>query len=421
MMLVLRIAWRSFVRHRRRSIITGAAIALGLAMLLAFLGLAQDAHRRMAELGIGLGGANVAVQGAGYQDELTLDHVVAEPQPIIALARRVPGVRAVVPRVRASGLISTGAASAGVAVAGVDPELEAAVSTIAGAGARVDGAYLRPRSAVEFAHQPADIYIGAQLARTLDLAVGDRVVLEASPRGGSHPSSAAFFVRGVFRTGLDELDGFYVEIPLADAQALYGLGEAVTQVAVFTRDLDDTAAVTQALVAATAGRDDLEVLPWQRTLRELYEAIVLDDLGFYLMMAIIFVIVGIGIFNTVLMSVVERTRELGVMMAIGTSKRRLFLFVLAEAGILAVVAAGVGAAIGVGIHLYFHGHGLDMSALFGDLQVAGIVVSGTMYSKLSVGDVVGWTAVVIGLVLLSALFPASRVARLEPLEAMRHV
>jgi len=182
--------------------------------------------------------------------------------------------------------------------------------------------------------------------------------------------------------------------------------------------------VTRALAAAlgaTAPGATLEVLPWQRTLRELYEAIVLDDLGFFLMMAIIFVIVAIGIFNTVLMSVVERTRELGVMMAIGTSKRRLFAIVLAEAAVLAVVAAAVGVALGVGIHLYFLHHGLDISALFGDMQVAGIVISGTMYSQLSAGDVVLWTAVVIAIVLVSALYPATRVTRLDPLEAMRHV
>lgn len=420
-MLIIRIAWRSFLRHRRRSIITGAAIALGLAMLLAFLGLAHDAHMRMAELGIRLGGANVVVQGAGYQDDQTLDHVVRDPQAIAARARRLPGVTSVVPRIRASGLLTTGAASAGVAVAGVDPEQEPLVSTISSPASRTAGTYLRSRSSRKFVNQPADIYVGAQLARTLDLGVGDRVVLAVSPRGGGSPASAAFIVCGVFRTGIDDLDGFYVELPLDAVQALYGLGDAVTQVAVFTADLDDTARIDAALTTALAGRSDLETLPWQRTLHELYEAIVLDNLGFYLMMAIIFVIVGIGIFNTVLMSVVERTRELGVMMAIGTSKRQVFATVIAEAAILALVASLAGLALGVGVHLYVHAHGLDISSLFGNIQVAGIVVSGTMYSQLSLGDVALWTAVVIGIVLVSALYPATRVARLDPLEAMRHV
>lgn len=419
--LVVRIAWRSFLRHRRRSILTGSAIALGLAMLLAFLGLARDAHERMAELGIRLGGANVTVQGAGYQDDPTLEHVVRDPGAIAEMARAAPGVTAAVPRVHASGLISTGAASAGVAVVGVDPDLEARVSTIASAQNRVSGDYLRPRARRAFASEPADIYLGVQLARTLDLELGDRVVLTVSPRGAGHPASAAFLVRGIFRTGIDELDGFFVEIPLADARELFHLGDAATQVAVFTDRLDDTGRVDAALAASLASRADLEVLPWQRTLRELYEAIVLDDLGLYLMMAIVFVIVAIGIFNTVLMSVVERTRELGVMMAVGTSKARLFAMVLVEAVILALVASVVGLAIGLSIHFYFHAHGLDITSLFGDVQVAGVVISGRMYSQLSVADVVTWTAIVIAIVVASALYPAFRVTRLDPLEAMRHV
>ncbi len=418
-MLTLRLAWRSFLRHRRRSLITGAAIALGLAMMLAFLGLGQDAHTRMAELGIRLGGAHVTVQGAGYQNDQTLDHVVTDPDQVIAAARTIPGVSAVVPRVHGSGLISTGAASAGVAIVGVDPDREAAVSSIV--KSKVKGEYLRPRARRAFESEPADIYVGTQLARTLALELGDRVVLSVSPRGGGSPSSAAFVVRGIFHTGIDMLDGFYVEIPIADSQLLFDLGHDVTQVGVIADKLDDTDAITQALSAKLAGRSDLEVLPWQTTLRELYEAIFLDNLGFYMMMAIIFVIVGIGIFNTVLMSVVERTRELGVMMAIGTSKRRLFGVVLCEAAILAIVASLIGMAIGVGIHLYLKSHGIDITQVMGDVEVAGIVMTGKMYSQLSPADVAKWTAIVIGIVVVSALYPATRVTRLDPLEAMRHV
>lgn len=420
-MLIWRIAWRSFLRHRRRSIITGLAIALGLAMMLVFLGLAQDAHNRMAEMGIRLGSGNVLVQGKGFQEEQTLDQVVRDPGHVMDVARRVPGVSQVVPRVRGSGLLTTGESSAAVMVGGVDPALEPQVSSIASPKSRVAGGYLRSRSQQEFTRQPADIYVGAHLAKTLALSVGDRVVLTVSPRGGGRPTAAAFLVRGVFKTGLDELDGFYVEIPLVEAQSLYGLGHMVTQVAVLTDQLDQTGPVAAALSQALPGRGDLEILPWQEALRELYDAIVLDDVGFYLMMAIIFVIVGIGIFNTVLMSVVERTREFGVMMAIGTSKRRLFAVVLAEAVILALVASAAGLAIGLPLHAWLHHTGLDLATFYGtDVEFAGITLTGRIYSFLTAGDVALWTLIVIGIVIVSALYPAARVTRLRALEALRH-
>jgi len=266
------------------------------------------------------------------------------------------------------------------------------------------------------------ISVGETLAKTLALRLDDRVVLTMSPRGSSRPTSAAFRVRGIFHTGISELDGFYVEIPLSEGQRLLGLGKAVTQVAVLIDQLDDADRVAASLRAKLADNPDVQVLTWKQGLRQLYEAILLDDLGMYLMMAIIFVIVAIGIFNTVLMSVVERTRELGVMMAIGTSAKRLFATVLVEALVLAVVSAVVGLALGLGIHLWVSSHGIDMAALYGeDVEMAGIILKGKIYSKLSAYVVTKWTVIVIGIVLVSAIYPAWRASRLKPVEAMRHV
>lgn len=418
-MLVARLGWRSLLRHRRRTIITGCAVALSLAMMLFFVGVTDDSHARMAELGIRLGGAHVVVQGAGYQRDRTLDHLVEAPGEVMAVARRLPEVTAAVPRVRVSGLLSTGESSAPVAVSGVDPELEPRVSSIAAPGRRVAGAYLRPRRALEHRSQPADIYVGAELARTLALQIGDRTVLTVSPRGSSRPASAAFLVRGIFRTGVDELDQGWVEVPLSELQELLRIGPRVTEVAIDVRELDQTAPAAAALERLLPRRS-LEVLPWQQALRELYEAIRMDDAGLYLMMGIIFVIMAVGIFNTVLMSVLERTREFGVMMALGSGRAQLFSIVLVEALWLALLAGAVGLGLGLGLHALVARHGIDITSLVKDYQIAGIVIEGRIYSRLGAGVVIKWTAVVIALTLLSALYPALRSTRLQPVEAMHH-
>ena len=421
-MLTLRLAWRSFLRHRRRSAITSLALALGLAMMLVVVGIANGAHDRMVELGVRMGAGHVIIEGRGYREEHDLDHVVDRPGVVLAAARRIGRVRAVVPRVNASGLLSAGDSSVAVAFTGVDPSVEPAVSDVASNARRVSGDYLRPRDRMPFANQPSDISIGAQLAENLNLALGDRVVLTASPRGGGAPVSAAFQVRGVFRTGLAELDGFSVQIPIADAQTLLGLGSSVTEIALMLDDPDGIDAVVSAVRAGIRGRDELEVLPWQQALPELYESIVLDDAGMYLMMAVVFVIVGIGIFNTVLMSVVERTRELGVMMAIGTSARRLFAAVMAEAGVLAIIGCAVGLGLGLSIYSYLARTGLDVQQMFGNkMAIAGVLLEGRIHARLAAGSVAEWTATIAGIVLLSALYPAFRVAGLKPIEAMRHV
>ena len=416
--LTFKLAWRSFIRHRRRSIITLAGVSVSLAMMIIFVGIADDGHARMAELGIRLGQGHVLVQGKGYQAAETLDHLVPDPARIIARARKIPAVRHAAPRVRAMGLLSTGEKASPVLVSGVDPDTEPLVSTIPDAKRRVKGAYLRAKEKMPFANMPADIYMGQELATTLNLALGDRTVLTLSPRGASRPKSAAFIVRGVFRTGITELDQAWVEIPIAQAQKLLQLGTQVTQVAVMVDSLADTGPVFQALRSEEAG--GLEVLRWEVALKELYDAIVLDDAGLYIMMLIIFIIVAIGIFNVVLMSVIERTKEFGVMMALGCKPGQLCGVVLAESLVLALVSAALGLAMGLGLHYWVASVGIPVDQL-GDYQISGTIIEGRFYSTLTTWVVAKWTLVVMGLVMVSALYPAIKAALLKPLEAMRHV
>ena len=418
-MITWKLAWRSFVRHRRRSIITTAVVALSLAMMIFFVGVADDSHARMAELGIRMGQGHVLVQGAGYQAEETLDHLVADPKTVMARARQVPAVEHAVPRVRTSGLISAGGKSAPAIVSGVDPKKEPLVSEIAAPKRLVQGKYLRRPEDMPFKNTPLDIYLGVELAKTLEVNLGDRVVLTLSPRQSSRPAQAAFRVRGIFRTGVMDLDRMWVEIPITEAQRLLKLGGQVTQVALLLHDLSETTG-TKLLMQGQLPHD-LEILAWQEALKQLYDAIVLDDAGMYMMMTIIFIIVVIGIFNTVLMSVVERTREFGVMMSLGCKGRKLFEVVMAEAFILALVSAATGLAVGLLLHHLMATHGIDITAYAKDYQIAGVVFEGRIYSRLTVAVVAKWTLVVMGLTVVSAIWPALAAARLKPLEAMRHV
>src|SRR5690348_18496363 len=114
-MLTLRLAWRSFLRHRRRSAITTLALALGLAMMLIVVAIANGAHDRMVQLGVRLGAGHIVVEGRGYREERDLDHVIDRPGEVLAAARRIGRIRAAIPRVNASGLLSAGGSSVAVA------------------------------------------------------------------------------------------------------------------------------------------------------------------------------------------------------------------------------------------------------------------------------------------------------------------
>ncbi|MCK5795909.1 MAG: ABC transporter permease [Deltaproteobacteria bacterium] len=423
--LSLRLGWRSFLRHKRRSIITGAAISFSLALMLFFVGFSRDAHERMIEQGVRLGVGHVVVQGKGYQHEQSLDHLVADPAAVAKIARSLPGVRHVATRLAGDALIAAGEHSAAIRVTGVDSRAEVKASVLP--TKRVKGHYLHSevgRSEVGRGARrgPADIFLGVKLARKLEVAVGDRVVLRVAPRTGGKTQAAAFVVCGLFRTGVAQIDAFYGEIPIASARDLLRAGHAATQVALLLDDAETSRHTAQELQAKLKGMAvPVEVLPWEVALRELYDGLVLDSGSMYVMLAIIFILMTIGIFNTMLMSVIERTRELGVMMAIGTSRGRLFSMVLAEATMLAIVASGVGLGIGYGLHRWLAATGIDLGKLYGDMEFAGITTSGMVYSHLSVEAMVGWTLTTVVLVLLSALYPAYRATRLQPVDAMRHV
>jgi ABC-type lipoprotein release transport system permease subunit len=302
------------------------------------------------------------------------------------------------------------------------PDVEVETNDVAGKNARVFGEYVKPREAREFLSVPGDIYLGDGLTEKLDARIGDRVVVTIAPPGGGDPRAAAFFVSGTFHTAVTQVDRGMAHIDLADARDLLGVGEIATQVAVLLADQEMVPRVTDELRRTLSGRTDVVVHPWQEVLVELHEALVIDEASNQILMGVIFFIVTLGIFNSILMSVTERTRELGVQKALGTSGRRIFSYVMMEAFILALVSAAVGVGLGLGVHFYMATHGLNVGAMMeGDYEFSGIAFNGYIYSRLTASGVAFWAGMTVVLVLLSALYPAYRAARQVPVEAMRHV
>lgn len=422
LLLALKIAFRSFVRHGRRSFIAGTAVALSLAMMLFSKGMGDDGRARMKDMGVRMGSGHVLVEHPDYRTEQSASAAVGNLPALIEKAKQMDGVQYVAPRLLSSGLITHGAKSAAVVLHAGLPEVEVETNDVAGKKARVLGEYVKPRGSREFQNVPGDIYLGDGLSEKLDARIGDRIVVTIAPPGGGDPRAAAFYVSGTFHTAVTEVDRGMAHIDLDDARELLGVGEVATQVAVLLEEQEMVPRVTQELKAALSDRSDVVVRPWQEVLVELHEALVIDEASNQILMSVIFFIVTLGIFNSILMSVTERTRELGVQKALGTSGRRIFTYVMMEAFILAVVSAAVGVGLGLGVHFYMAKHGLNVGAMMeGDYEFSGIAFNGYIYSRLTPSGVAFWAGITILLVLLSALYPAYRAARQVPVEAMRHV
>jgi ABC-type lipoprotein release transport system permease subunit len=402
MAVVLRLAWRNLWRHPWRTLLTGSGVALGLGLLLTMLGLGDGSHLQMIDAAVRMGSGHVLVQAPGYQARRGVEMVVpGDVAPaVIGWARTRRDAVAVLPRAFTSALLSSADGAVGVAMAGVDPVAEAAVSRFA---ARVAaGRFLD-------AGDRGMAVVGSGVARVLRVGVGGRVVVMAQAAGAREVRSALLRVVGVVHTGLDEVDRALLLVPLAPAQELLELGGGVHQVAIV---LDDAARSEAGAAAARHAFPALEALTWAQADPDVDTAIRLDDGGHYLFNAIFFVIIGFMVLNTLLMSVLERRRELALLGALGLGPARRWATVVLEGAMLAMLAIAAGLALGVGVNAYFGTYGMPL-AWFTDqpLESGGVLIDPVMYAHLSVRRVLGSAGLVLALAVLLSVAAARRAAR----------
>jgi ABC-type lipoprotein release transport system permease subunit len=408
-MFLLKMAVRNLVRNLRRSLITGSAISLGLALLLWASAFTDGITAHAIEKGIGAMGGHVVVQGQGWQ-RLREASIVVPDTPAVQqrLSEAVPDAL-IVKRVFIDGLLTSPTGAMGVGVVGVEPELARRVDPLP--EVIDEGTYLDD--------DERGIVIGGTLAESLDVGLGDKVVLIT--QGPEEVESRLFRVKGIFRFGVDEMDGFVAQVTLAAAQDLLGLGNDVTQVALHLPDPRDTRRSTTRTEDAVGG-PQVEVLPWQEALPELADYVAKEQSDLLVFFPVIGLMIMLGIVNTVLMSVLERTREFGVLMSIGLSHTQTAALVLLEAALLGMAASLVGFGIGQLLILPFATSGLDLSALTDgeSVQVAGVARDMIMYPQLSYAKALWFCIGATGVTIAAAVYPAWTVTRLSPVDALRH-
>jgi ABC-type lipoprotein release transport system permease subunit len=246
---------------------------------------------------------------------------------------------------------------------------------------------------------------------------GSKVVLMA--QAGVEIESQLLRVKGIFRTGMDEVDAHVVTMPLADFQTLLGREGALSEHAVFLERAGDATEVRD-LLAARLEREPVSVLTWREAMPQLDQFIAIDDASNYIFNAILLVMVALGVLNTILMAVLERRREFGLLVALGMSPVRIGCMVVAEALLLTALGAGLGLASGWAAHRYFAVYGLDIAAMSSQtFSVAGVPVDSVVYSYLYPGRIPWSLVFVAALGLAAALYPAVRAARTPPTEATR--
>ena len=406
--VLLLLAWRNVRRNRRRSFITILSIALGLAALTFLWGFIDGMNAQMVENTTRYLAGDVQVHEKGYHNAPSLDLAIAQASPVVQTVVRDPGVAAASVRMEGKALASNGDRSKGVLLVGISPGEETRVTSIL--GALTSGVPLRPTDTT-------GVLIGEKLAEALRLSVGNDLVLIGQAYDGS-VASARMPVRGIFRTKIDEYDRMIAIMPLAAVRDFLGAPSGATAIAVRLRDRSQLPDVTARLSARLGSR--YEVLGWPTLLPMVATSARYHEVLGFVVLAIFFVVVAAGVANPILMAVLERTREFGVMLAIGMSPSRLLRLVVWEALLLGVFGVLLGNAIGLSVTFVFGRVGIDLSAFEAGLRtMPGLADVIRPVVRVERGVVI--SALVFAIACLVALYPAAKAARLDPVRAIRGI
>jgi putative ABC transport system permease protein len=408
-MFFFRMAWRNVWRNRRRSILTVTAIGLGLAFNIFLRGIADGWHDEMIDNSVRAETGHIQIHQAGYRNEPSINKTLPDEATVEAAIHKLPGLAGYSFRVLGSGLASTADDSSGVEILGIDPAQEQTVTTI-------QRAIVRGRYLSRSVKRP--ILMGDRLAARLKASLGDKIVLMVQESDGSM-GAQLFRVTGIFRSGSPELDEGVVYIPRSDAQALFSLGNQVTEAVILLKSASGVPQAVRSLQADLRG-DEIEILPWWVVEPFIRQFIEIDDAFFYVIALIFFVVISIGIVNTLMMSIFERTREFGVMMALGTKPGQIVRLVVEEAFGLGLVGMATGGALGAGVTLFFAKEGMNLGAVSAGVEATGIT-SSIVYSRLTAVNLIYSDIAVLVVVLIVALYPAIRASRLRPVDAIRYV
>jgi putative ABC transport system permease protein len=403
--MILLMAWRNIWRNKMRSIVIILSIAIGvfagIAVLALYKGMVKSRMRTAIDAEVG----HLQVHDSNFKKDYEPKFVITNGDNVLKAIRLIPNVKLAAPRSIANGMLATATGSAGVQINGVIPQQE------------YEASQLRNKivNGKEFdAAKKNEVMIGKKLANKMKLRTGSKLVLTFTDSSGNIVSGA-FRVAAVYQSANAPLDESNVYVTMSDMNALLTTGHSFHEIVVLLKNDEDIQTIKQLLQEKFPS---YQIESWKEISPETDLLVKTTDQYSYIIMVIIMFALAFGIINTMLMAILERTREIGMMVALGTNKLKIFLLVLLETIFLTLAGVPFGVLIGWLVSTYYNKNGMDLSGM-GKEMMSSFGYSTLIYPEFPTDKFLGVLLIVFCTAIISCLFPAIKALRLQPVEALR--
>jgi len=401
MIQAFKLAYRNIGRNKTRSLLSSLAVGVGMALLLLMVSVLEGEMTGALQNTIRLQSGHLQIRPASYEENkisLKWEDLIEDPEQVAGKIESLPQVTVATPRLSASAILTISNESKGVQILGIDPESEANKPFRDG---MLSGEFIK-------ADDREGILIGNILAEKLSLKVNDKVNLLVTTSNGDI-NEQLFTIRGIFTTRTPGYDESTIFMPLAKAQAITTTENHASTIFVLLQNSEDAEAVAQALQS-----NNLKVLTWREQNQFVVQFEDYANAFFIVLYLIVLGITATVVTNTLVMAVFERTREIGILSAIGMKGSGIMAQFLAEAALLATGGVIGGLIIGGAIVAYFTVYGIYI----GDYGITGVLFEDRIYAHLTLANTINLAIVTYIITLIASLYPARLAARMEPVEAL---
>lgn len=405
MNLLVQMAWRNIWRNPWRSLVIMFSIALGLfagfAVLALYKGMMKSRIRTLIETETG----HLQLHHPDFNNDQDPKFYINNAAQVVALLKKQQEVFTLVKRTVTQGMLTSTTGSAGIGIYGVIPKEEYPATKL--------DRKIREGKGFSDEKKP-EVIIGKKLADKFKLHLGSRIILTLTDTSGSIVSGA-FKVRAIYRSDNAQRDERIVYVPFNILNELLQLRDEPNEISIRLQNNEQTATVVKNLKAQLPG---YRIESWNEISPETDLLVRTVDTYSYIIMIIILFALSFGILNTMLMAILERTREMGMMVALGMSRIRLFFIVIIETLLLTFAGTPVGIAVGISVITFYNRKGLDLSSMGKDLM-SSFGFETTIYPEFPYDKMTGIIIIVAATALLSAIVPSLKAVRLEPAEALK--